>query len=139
MDEQMENLYDLLSGFYTLLWAQLDSLFDEHRWARAPYDEPAAPRTPEHILGELSKLKREGITLPMSMEQFKGEADRTQKLVADWKCLQGWLKQEPSDRALANEVTDLRREIQDRSALFEERALAFASLLGPNDTTTSGT
>ena len=50
MNERTENLYDLLSGFYILLWAQLDSLSDEHRWARAPYDEPEAPRTPAHIL-----------------------------------------------------------------------------------------
>lgn len=129
MEEQIDNLYDLLSGFYILLWAQLDSLFDEHRWVRRPPDEHATPRTPKDILGELSKLKREVITLPMSMEQLKGEADRTQKLVDEWMTLQVALKKDPKNKGSLNQKNNLHRAIQDMRALFQERALAFASLL----------
>lgn len=133
MEEQRQNVHDLLSGFYTLLWAQLDGLFDEHRWVRAPLKEGAKTRTPEDILEGLSELEGNGLTLPTSINQLKVEVTVTKQLVAKWKDLPDGLKQQPADRGspreLPEEVSNLHRAIQDKRALFEERAVAFASLL----------
>ncbi len=65
----------------------------------------------------------------MSMEQLKGEADRTQKLVDEWMTLQVALKKDPKNKGSLNQKNNLHRAIQDMRALFQERALAFASLL----------
>ena len=129
MDEQMKNLYDLLSGFYTLLWAQLDSLFDEHRWLRVPPDETQVARTPEVVLKELSALQQKGLPLPVSLAQMRSETESIKKLVVNWRDLQGQLKQKPKNKDLLDQKNELHRKIQDMRALFEDRALAFASLI----------
>lgn len=126
-----DDLYGLLGGFYSLLWGQLDSLFDEHRWARGISGDAESTRTPEVILQELIELQ--GDSLPLSLDKMANDNSEVKGFVSTWKQLQGKLQQDRANEELRNQINSLHKSIQESIALFEERALTFVSLMAPTD------
>lgn len=111
-----DTAFRLLSEFYILLWGDVDSLSDEHRWIRiiGPHD---SKRTPASILEELRNASHHQ-QLPVPLDKLTDDYERARELI------ETWVHASPEARK------GLRKRMEETRAYLQERGLAFGALAG---------
>ena len=103
-----------VSDFYILLWGDVDSLSDEHRWIRI-IGERDSKRTSASILEELKNASYHQ-QLPVSLDELTHDYERTRELI------ETWVHASPEARR------ELRRRWEETRAYLQDRAHAFVVL-----------